>query len=155
MFAWLKEKLSHLVDEIWTPFNRDTLRNLCLPYVHCTYDPEKVKKGEVFCHVDDRTQRRWLRIGAALVVTKVLAPKTYEVTTRYNAKDPYGKDPVPLTLVVQTLNDEPFKAGEYFTAYGQYVYTGVIVGKPRVHQVNHVNAHVFKEPFIDFGYGER
>ena len=83
---------------------------------------------------------------------------------RYRIKVPFvaasgsvGSVETTREVVVELLEGErEYSAGDWFVTYGQYEYLGVdSEGLKVARQVNRKEEHVFKEPFVDFGFGDR
>lgn len=83
---------------------------------------------------------------------------------RYRVKVPFvaasgsvGSVEATREVVVELLEGErEYSEGDWFVTYGQYEYLGVdSEGFKVARQVNGKGEHVFKEPFVDFGFGDR
>lgn len=146
-------------------FNRDSLWNLSLASrSYCTFDASTVTNGMVFCHVYDATTKKRISNKQELTVLSVLENNSYVVKIPYlhNGKP---DSPLPLKPVVVKLlaTTQHYKEGDVFTAWGQYEVRGTANGivqsdyRPVYYavQINTTNAHVFDEPFIDYGQTDR
>lgn len=155
----MKKFFQNLFAYLWTPFNRDDLWNLSLNGRYCTYNPLKVKKGMIFCHVQGITIDHRMKTGTALKVTDVLDKGKVRVEIPFvvAASDQIGACESTSKFDVYYLDEnKEYKVGDYFLEYGQYVFDGVQSNGIRLaHQINTKSEHVFKEPFIDFSDGER
>lgn len=146
----MKKFFEKLLDCLWTPFNRDALWCTCVKETYNTWYPYMAKTGMVFCHVDDRTQRHWKDIGVALKVVEIIGPCQFKLEVPFvvGAGD-HRTSLAP--IVVETLDDHGYVTGDWFEAYGQYKLTSKAGLIWEFRQINRVNEHVFKEPFIDYG----
>jgi hypothetical protein len=154
----MKNFLKNLLAYVWTPFNRDDLWNLSLNCFYCTYNPLKVKVGMVFCHVPGITVDHRIRTGTGLKVVGVLEKGRYRVKVPFVvASGSVGSVEPVCEFVVELLEGErEYCVGDWFVSYGQYEYQGIdSEGRKVARQVNRKGEHVFKEPFVDFGNGER
>jgi hypothetical protein len=151
MMRLIKNMLAYL----WTPFNRDDLWNLSLNGSYCTYNPLRVRKGMVFCHVKGITVDHRMKTGTGLRVEKVLGYDRYLVKVPFVVKcgGELGEVEQTSPFVVQCLGGtRKYVEGDWFVTYGQYKYDGVNGdGMRMAHQVNEHGVHVFHEPFVDFG----
>lgn len=150
----MKKLLERLLDCIWTPFNRDALWCTCVKETYNTWFPPMAKVGMVFCHVDDRTQRRWMRVGVALKVVEAIDEHHFKLEVPFvvSAND-HQTSLAP--IVVETIDSYSYAPGTWFEAYGQYKLTSKAGIVWEFKQINHLNEHVFKEPFIDYGQCSR
>lgn len=158
----MKRFFKSLLSCIWTPFNRDSLWNICINEEYCTWRPWKVSVGMTFCHVDDDTQRRRMKTGVALRVKRAVDSRHFLVEIPHLVGMASGSccDAKIMPAYVETLQPhEELKAGDWFEVYGQYAYstTATVDGRNYVsaYQINDVNEHVFHEPFIDYGQCDR
>lgn len=156
----LKKFFKSMFSYIWTPFNRDSLWNICVNEEFCTWCPWKAKVGMTFCHVDDDTQKHREKIGVALRVKKVIDSNHFLVEIPYLvAGGGVGGDAKIMPAHVETMESHELKPGDWFKVFGQYCYDPNISIDGRnyvsAHQINDVNEHVFHEPFIDYGQCDR
>lgn len=154
-----KKFFKSLLSYVWTPFNRDSLWNICVNEEFCTWNPHKAKVGMTFCHVNDETQQHRVKIGVALRVKKVLDSKHFLVEIPYLAGAAGNGDAHIMPAHVETMESHELKVGDWFEVFGQYCFDPnvTIDGKNYVsaHQINDVAEHVFSEPFIDYGQCDR